>query len=190
SACKFAHDEEQLRQKPVFFKTRFCAELLNNGYCPMGADCKYAHDAQDMQPSLAKSKASAQGGRQHLLDKEDDSTSWTRTCSTDLDLDDAKSWVSSRSSTKEIGESWTPSRSSTKEIEEPPCSSRRSATMSTPSNPDEDEEDETLGGEMLVTLKNTFIHVTMAPLRREGQRQQARSESAPPGRISSAADPA
>ncbi|CAE8689031.1 unnamed protein product, partial [Polarella glacialis] len=100
SACKFAHDEEQLRQKPVFFKTRFCAELLNNGYCPMGADCKYAHDAQDMQPSLAKSKASAQGGRQHLLDKEDDSTSWTRTCSTDLDLDDAKSWVSSRSSTK------------------------------------------------------------------------------------------
>jgi len=46
--CTFAHEKNELRDKPNLFKTKLCPEF-ERGYCRNGNTCKFAHGEKDLR---------------------------------------------------------------------------------------------------------------------------------------------
>jgi len=49
TGCTFAHDRNELKARPDFFKTRLCPDFRDTGKCIMGEDCGYAHTEEEIR---------------------------------------------------------------------------------------------------------------------------------------------
>lgn len=54
--CPFAHDADELRDKPNLFKTQLCETYLQHGHCEKGENCTFAHGETELRstPDLFK----------------------------------------------------------------------------------------------------------------------------------------
>jgi len=62
-ACTFAHSPAELQPQPIFYKTRYCPELVRLGACSAGSSCSYAHSRDERRRAVIPLKhAGARGG--------------------------------------------------------------------------------------------------------------------------------
>merc|ERR1719295_1459236 len=54
SSCNFAHDIDNLRNKPDFSKTRLCKAFMKTGSCAKGSFCSFAHGKDEQQTKARK----------------------------------------------------------------------------------------------------------------------------------------
>eukprot|EP00747_Dinoflagellata_sp_TGD_P190223 gnl/TRDRNA2_/TRDRNA2_51596_c0_seq1.p1 gnl/TRDRNA2_/TRDRNA2_51596_c0~~gnl/TRDRNA2_/TRDRNA2_51596_c0_seq1.p1 ORF type:complete len:286 (-),score=39.54 gnl/TRDRNA2_/TRDRNA2_51596_c0_seq1:401-1258(-) len=52
SACTFAHNEDELKTRPSFFRTSLCKSMRQHGRCD-DSDCKFAHSRKELRPRTA-----------------------------------------------------------------------------------------------------------------------------------------
>jgi len=58
-SCRFAHQINELRIRPILDKTSWCKEFKRTQSCSQGENCKFAHSADELRATenLAKTKA-------------------------------------------------------------------------------------------------------------------------------------